>query len=378
MPHTNKWLCLYSICQLGRPYWYATSGQIATDSLYSSCVTANKYYYANYQSQLGQKVHDCSGLIGGALTCEGVDAPPTLSNPLNNQSSMFNADCSKHSETMDDFPYIPGTIVFHSSGSSKTHVGIYVGEFIDRDGNNYTNTVVEAMGHDWGVVTSSLSNSRWDSWGQLDCCTIDTKQGERFDARNIGGTGGTITINTESMNPFIATLPPTTSKKLDYDKIKDARISGMSFFAGELFDNSHIQKTYMNPHLPELIQPCNDSGLPYALYVNVRAKNEIEADAECRSLYYILAKFPPVLGIWLSLKTYNSNDMNDSILEIYYKFINKWGLGQRCGFYIEKDILDKFTWTKFQDRFYLWLIDPMDVTKVDDELLQPEMFEVAD
>lgn len=381
----NSWLCQYTICQLGRPYWYATSGQMSSMDLYRDVVapairsSLGEYcLYSDYTDQLGVKVHDCSGLIGGALTCEGVNSAPTLSNPLNNQWSMFHADCKPNSEDMGDFPYIPGTLVFHTnSAGSKTHVGIYVGNFIDADGDSHEDEVVEAMGHAYGVTSTKIYNDKWDSWGQLSCCTIDTKKGMTFDART-SGISSTPHINVEATTPFIATLSQSYQLDLDYDKIKKARISGMSFFGGELFDINHNKRTYLNPNLPKLVQQCNDGGLPYALYVNVRSRNAIEADAECRTLYYILAGYPPKLGVWLSLKTNNTKEMNNTIIEIYYKYLERWGFKDKCGFYIDKSDLTKFSWTSFQDRFLLWLIEPMSVTSVDDELLQPEMFEVPD
>jgi hypothetical protein len=70
--------------------------------------------------------------------------------------------------------------------------------------------------------------------------------------------------------------------------------------------------------------------------------------------------------------------MNDRILEVYYKYFDKWGLGQRCGLYLSEYELNDITWTTFQDRFYLWMIKPMAVSEVDDELLDPAMFEVPD
>lgn len=385
MPQTNSWLCQYAICQIGRPYWYATSGQISSTELYRDTVkpaiesSLGSYcLYSDYMDQLGVKVHDCSGLIGGALTCEGVNSAPTLSNPLNNQWSMFHADCNPRSDDMDDFPYTPGTLVFHTSSSgSKTHVGIYVGDFIDLDGDSHKDEVVEAMGHAYGVTTTKISNDKWDSWGQLTCCTVDTRKGMVFDAKS-ASAAGTAHINVEVTTPFIATLSESYHVDLDYDKIKKARISGMSFFGGELFDVNHNKRTYVNPNLRNLVQQCNDAGMPYALYVNVRAKDMIEADAECKTLYYILAAYPPKLGVWLSLKTNNTKELNNNILELYYKYLERWGFKDKCGFYLDKKDLNKFTWASFQDRFLLWLIDPTPVTDVDDELLQPEMFEVPD
>ena len=87
MPKTNKWLCLYAIAQLGRPYWYGTYGQISSKSLYTSTVVPNGYSYSNYQSQLGVKVHDCAGLVLGALMCDDVNGSPSGSQPRRRRKS---------------------------------------------------------------------------------------------------------------------------------------------------------------------------------------------------------------------------------------------------------------------------------------------------
>lgn len=388
MPHTNSWLCQYSICQLGRPYWYGTSGQLASNSVYVNCVKSGGYYYSNYESQIGQKVHDCSGLVVGALTCEGVNDEPSSGSPIaHGATSQFNYNCSTHSNSMDDFPRIPGTLVFHTEGDYKSHVGVYVGEFIDADGESHSDAVVEAMGHDWGVVTTGVDSynwygdRRWDSWGQLDCCDVDTKIGQKFDARNLNSvaSAGAIKINTEVMRPFVATFSETYNKSVNYQKLKDAKVSAVMFYGGQLYTAIRIkQKVYTNPYLANLVQDCKDNGMPYSLYVHVRARNEIEADEECRTLYYMVSRFLPPLGLWLSLDLGGDKDMNNKILEVYYRYLDKWGLTGRCGLYVTPEQLARITWTTFQDRFYLWEIASLDVTTVDDELLQPEMFEVPD
>lgn len=388
MPNTNSWLCIYAIAQLGKPYWYATSGQISSIGLYNYTVKpaiisslGASNVYSDYNSQLGVKVHDCSGLVVGALTCDTVTGGPTKTTKVaHGSTSQFNSNCNRKSNSMKDFPYIPGTLVFHTNGNSKSHVGIYVGTFIDKDGKEHEKAVVEAMSHKFGVITTSVVNTKWDSWGQLSICDIDTTTSTRFDARTLTIVGGAASVNIEARNmyPFVATVLPGTKPNLDYDQIKAARISAMMFFGGELYNSNHQKQTYVNSQLGGLVQQCNDAGMPYALYVNIRSRNEIEADAECRALYYIVSRYSPTLGLWLSLQTNNSNTINDKILEVYYRYISQWGLKARCGLYINKATLSKFTWNKFQDRFYLWLIEPMDVAKVDDELLQPEMFEVPD
>lgn len=389
MPRTNSWLCIYALAQISKPYWYGTAGQLSSVDLYKNVVKpailrdiGSSGLYTNYNSQLNIKVHDCSGLIVGALTCDTVNGEPSGKSPVaHGATSQFSADCKTKSNSMKDFPKLPGTLVFHSEGKTKSHVGIYVGEYVDTAGKSYSNVVVEAKGHKWGVTTSQISDSKWDSWGQLSCCTIDTTVGMKFDVRadaTYAAANIQSLIDAKNMRPFVATVL-SGSPNLDYDKIKEARISAMMFFGGELYDVSHRkQSSYMNPHLPKLIQDCNNSGMMYALWVNVRARTVIEADEECRTLYYVVSQFPPTLGLWLSLQSNQTQQINDNILEVYYKYIEKWGLKWKCGLYVTESQLNSISWNNFKDRFYLWQIAPMDVNDVDDELLQPEMFEVPD
>ncbi len=394
MPNTNSWLCLYAIAQLGRPYWYGTQGQISTMSLYSGTVIpalkdAGLDYYTNANKQLGVKVHDCAGLVAGALMCDDVDKGPVRKSPIiAGATSIFNGACLNKDNKLSNFPKTPGTLVFISNGNKKRHVGIYIGNLIDKNGKQSTDIVVEAKGHTYGVVASRLYGGSWDSWGQLSICTADVAEGTVFDARNLTYSNsvnstvidGQSLIDIKNMNPYIATILPGYSTSVDYVKLKAAKVSGVMFFGGELYDAAYRKKsTYVNPQLNDLVNKCNSSGMPYALYVNIKSRNEIEADEECRTLYYIISRYSPKFGLWLSIQTPISNvSINNKILEVYYKYINKWGLSARCGLYVTKSQLAKITWDSFKDRFYLWLREPLQVSEVSDKLLQPEMFEVPD
>lgn len=392
MPNTNSWLCIYAIAQVGRPYWFACAGEISTPELYVSRVVPNGYTYDNYMEQLGVKVHDCSGLILGALTCEDVNGEPCKSAPVEHSATkQYNRYC-KSKGSRSTFPKVPGTLVFTSKGDNKSHVGIYVGNVTTLDGRFLTNQVVEAQKHATGVVYSDYdakvnNKYRWDSWGQLECCNKDTESSMHFNAQSILqpasapiSVAGTtkVEIQTQNTTPYIATVLEGRDPKLDYTKIRDARISGMMFYGGALYDLSHMKQTYTNPKLAHQVQQCKDAGMPFALYVYVRARTMIEADAECRALYYMISRYSPKLGLWLTLQTGASKDTNDKILDVYYKYIEKWGLKARCGLYVTPDQLNTITWTSFQDKFYLWMIEPMKATEVDDELLNPDMFEVPD
>lgn len=390
MPKTNSWLCVYAIAQLGKPYRMGTYGksELSTQTtLKQKDFVATSNWYTNINYNKSVKTHDCSGLPLGALMCDTVDGEPTGNAPINHGStSQYSYDCSPRQRalSMKTFPYIPGTLVFvKGDGDVKTHVGIYVGTFIDINGNIHKDAVIEAKGRDYGVVYSDVSAAKWGAWGQLRICEVDTTKDTIFDARTLNATGllGNTSINLEVMNmkPFIATIPNGANPKLDYGALRDARVSGMMFFGGEYYDLIHIKKSsYANPYLTNQIQQCNSAGMPYAIYVNVRATTLIEADAECKTLYYLISRYSPQLGLWLSLELGSNVSVNDSIIEVYYKYIESWGISARCGFYVTEKQLSKITWGKFQDRFYLWLIKSMEVGKIDDELLDPEIFEVPE
>lgn len=413
MPYTNSWLCIYAIGQLGRPYLMGSRGAAAKSTqkqLKQNNYVATSSYYTNPNYNKSVKHHDCSGLVLAAMTCSSINGSTNGKYPVaHGATSQYNANCKTKANNMKNFPKIPGTLVFHSSGSTKTHVGIYVGTFIDKKGKKHTNAVIEAMGRNWGVVYSSVSNSKWNAWGQLSLCKKDTKAEDVFDARTgalvpptasaaqssttttstatsttsisadeVATVTSPTTIITKNMQPFIATVLGEANLKLDYGRLRDARVSGMMFFGGELYTASHLKRTYVNQYLNSMIQQCDDAGMPYALYVNVRAKTEIEADEECRALYYIVSRYSPKLGLWLSIQTNNTLAVNDKILEVYYKYLDKWGLRARCGLYLTAAQLSTISWSSFQGRFYLWEIKPMAVSNVDTELLQPEMFEVPD
>lgn len=186
-----------------------------------------------------------------------------------------------------------------------------------------------------------------------------------------------IRINTLAMHPFVATVAPAYNKKLDYAKIKAARVCAMAFYGGELYDAFHREKTYVNPNLEALTTDCNNAAMPYLVYVNVRARSTLEADKECNALYYIIAHYPPKLGVWMCIKNNNPVSLNDEIVEVYCKYFEKWGIKTKCGFYVTPAELEKITWVRFQSKLSLWLIqDGISIFDVDDELLDPRLFEV--
>lgn len=160
MPITNKQLVTYARGQLGRPYWYSCYGQISSIMVYNSIAQrypekVKKWPKETYMAQLGQKVHDCSGLIKGAIFCQGD--PEAL--PKYNCKFDYSADgiigiCTE-TGPYEDVPNIPGIVLWKPG-----HVGILVSKI----GN--TITWIEAKGHMYGVVEKT-EGTPWQKWGKL-------------------------------------------------------------------------------------------------------------------------------------------------------------------------------------------------------------------
>lgn len=155
MAKTSEGLVEYARAQLGKPYWYGTFGNTATQSLLDA---KTKQYPAHYQyarmkkykSQLGERVHDCVGLIKGYLWSENPWSVPKYNVSQDVSANGMLAKCREKGK-ISSMPEIPGILVFMSG-----HVGIYTG-----DGK-----VIEARGFHYGVVETRLAERPWTSWGK--------------------------------------------------------------------------------------------------------------------------------------------------------------------------------------------------------------------
>lgn len=158
IPGTGKTatgLVQYCRAQLGRPYWYGTSGQIATLDLYNKKKRQYPSYYtdSDFTSQLGQKVHDCMGLIEGYMWSPNPDAAAVAGSngfPDYTANGMLSAATEKG--LIGSIPEIAGLSV-HKPG----HVGVYIGN----------GQVIEARGHKYGVVQTPLRGRGWVSWAKI-------------------------------------------------------------------------------------------------------------------------------------------------------------------------------------------------------------------
>lgn len=150
-----SYLLEYARAQIGRPYWCGTFGQVANEWLYNFNKRRLPMYYTatDFPTQYGQKVHDCIGLIKGAMWCNTPNAAPVYLAAQDVTVYTMYATCTNKGKISDSGTLKEGMLLFNNGFS---HVGIY-------DGNGY---VIEAKGHAYGVVRSVYAASNWKYYGE--------------------------------------------------------------------------------------------------------------------------------------------------------------------------------------------------------------------
>ena len=165
-----EYLIKYATAQIGRPYWYGTFGQIASEWLYHyNKSRLPEFYKANdFVRQFGQKVHDCNGLIKGAMWCDTPDAVPTHYTPNEDFTIRGIYDAAIHKGLVSESKSIPeGALVI---ASTFGHIGIYTNGW-----------VIHAKGHAFGVVREVFTKSNWCYW--CECIYFDYKAEPKPDSK---------------------------------------------------------------------------------------------------------------------------------------------------------------------------------------------------
>ena len=151
-----QFLLDYTKAQLGHPYWFGCFGQVASEALYKSKKAQYPKYYTakDFSLQYGKRVHDCAGLIKGALWSESPTSVPKYNKDQDYSANMFYIKATKKGPIIT-MPDKKGILVFKGTERQKNHIGVYIGN----------GKVIEAKGHAYGVIESDL-NSSWKFWCQ--------------------------------------------------------------------------------------------------------------------------------------------------------------------------------------------------------------------
>ncbi len=228
-----------------------------------------------------------------------------------------------------------------------------------------------------GKYTIKVWIDRIPDWKQ-DITELNTQIQKQGTKRNGGEPSKTSVsynnIDVEDLTPYVATIHRDT-KMDNFSILKKNDIVGVVIEAGQLYTASFTQQYFRNPNLEKQVNAAIKANLPWGLYATVRARTEQEANAEMDELAFCVRQYPPVLGVWLQLRLTKSVKTNDRIIGIYYERLWKLGLKDRVGFYVNQKQLNQITWTKYQDDWYLWLVNHIkNLNELDD--LSSEFFSI--
>lgn len=132
-------------------YIFGKSGQLWTKAQQDAATRPQTVSYG--RQWIGHRVADCSGLFVWAIKQFGESI-------YHGSNTIWSDYCSKQGklnkgQRCDGIALKPGTAVFLLNDTGRHHIGLYIGD----------DTVIEAKGTKWGVVTSHADH--WDEWGEL-------------------------------------------------------------------------------------------------------------------------------------------------------------------------------------------------------------------
>lgn len=136
-------------------YIWGQAGALWTQAKQNAATREQTVQYG--QQWVGHHVADCSGLFTWAFKELGGYM-------YHGSNTMWDKYCNakgslKNGQRTDGQELKPGTAVFCYDEDTKkrSHVGLFIGNGL----------VIEAAGTKQGVITSNVSNKKWEEWGEL-------------------------------------------------------------------------------------------------------------------------------------------------------------------------------------------------------------------
>ena len=184
-----------------------------------------------------------------------------------------------------------------------------------------------------------------------------------------------LTVNWEAINPYIVAINRYT-KKFDPTVLKDKKVIGCIIQAGEYLNKTRVvNPTFRSPVVYDQVKLCIENNLDFGYWLTSRVKSAAEVDKELYELSFIVRKYPPTLGVWIDIGFDNGNKVNDIIFAQYEKGLVRLGMSDKMGIHCTRKFLSRFSWDKFQDKWWLWLDDPVKKVNEFEKLLDPKFFD---
>lgn len=154
---TTSGMLQYAVAMVGKPYWYGTYGNTADAALLSLKETQYPDMYdtaivggAAFNTQFGDRVHDCVGLIKGYRWSDSPTADPVYKASEDVNVKGLYSQCTRRRGSIDlnNLSAIPvGAVLFYPG---MEHCGVYAG--------GVGGHVIEARGHAYGVQYNTLTD----------------------------------------------------------------------------------------------------------------------------------------------------------------------------------------------------------------------------
>ena len=181
-------------------------------------------------------------------------------------------------------------------------------------------------------------------------------------------------------NKYMVTITHNTNVD-DIIKLmnKNEDVIGVCVEAGQLFNSSHAkQQNVASTNFNDIMKKIVSNAIPFSFYFTTRARNINDIRDEIYALSFIVRKYPPQLGLWLSIFLTSSVATNDGLLDEYYKRLCTMGFKGQLGLYLTPAQLKTITWSKHSDEWWLWIINHYSKAAELSQDVKPELFNVGE
>ena len=184
-------------------------------------------------------------------------------------------------------------------------------------------------------------------------------------------------INWNALTPYLVTVDRNTSN-YDFSKLKDKKVVGTLIEAGYMYDSLHnIQKRFRNSKVDLQVAAAQKAEMYWGFFITARARTKAEVKKEVYEASFMIRKYPPLFGVWLTTNFFYKDDKSKTqqLLDWYQEELMNLGLVGKMGLLTTNSTLDIIDWedTYCKDWHY-WMIDHVKSISEIEQLLDPEFW----